>query len=539
MTDLKISIFQFNPKVGGLSYNTEMLLSAISKAKSEGSNLFISSELAICGYLPEDLLLRPDFYKKCQLQLEHFFTIFGITMIIGCPYKDADNNHFNSAFIIRDGRIVGRYDKMLLPNYDVFDEKRYFISGTTPLVFDCCGVNIGVVICEDVWQPLPVKLAKEGGAELICAINSSPYTLKKYQLRLNVTKNRVIESNIPVIYVNQIGGQDNLVFDGASFILNKNAEIVMQMPAFEENLKNINFNKHILIDKAGTGLINHYPDEIDSLYKALVLATKDYVYKNGFKGVLLGLSGGIDSALTLAIAVDALGRDRVMAVMMPSIYTADISIHDSRQMVENIGVKYEEIEINSILEQFKNQLKPVFLGLEEDVTEENLQARIRGTLLMAISNKLGYLVLTTSNKSEAAVGYATLYGDMAGGFAPIKDVLKTQVYKLCKYRNNISSIIPERIILRKPTAELKFNQFDQDSLPEYEILDQIISCLVEKMLSVKDIIQLGFKAEEVNKVAILIKSSEYKRQQAAVGPKVSAMSFNKDWRYPITNDFKF
>lgn len=537
MPNLKISIFQFNPLVGDLVHNTNALLSAISIAKTEGSNLFISSELAICGYSPGDLLLRADFYQKCWAQLERFLTILGITMIIGCPYKEGKRK-FNSVFIIREGKILDRYDKMLLPNYDVFDERRYFTPGKTPLVFQCGGINVGVVICEDMWAAKPIALAKEKNAELICVINSSPFSIQKHKARLKIAKKRVIENKIPLIYINQVGGQDELVFDGASFMLNKDAKVIMQLPVFSDGLLHLN-ESVFSAAKESSELANSYPNGNELLYKALVLATKDYVEKNGFKGIALGLSGGIDSALTLAIAVDALGKDRVMAIMMQSIYTADISMQDSREIAQNFGIKYEEIEINSIFNQFKSQLKPIFSGLKEDVTEENLQARIRGTLLMAISNKLGYLVLTTGNKSEVATGYATLYGDMVGGFAPIKDVLKTQVYQLSVYRNSISPVIPKRIITRPPSAELRENQLDCDSLPEYAVLDQVITYLVEKMLSVEDIIKLGFKADEVRKIADLLKSSEYKRQQSAIGPKVSYVPFNKGWRYPITNAFKF
>ena len=529
---IKIAAYQFNPIVGGLSTNTDRLMSAIHTAKANCADLFITSELSICGYPPEDLLYRNSFYTECFKMLERFKSIYGITMLIGCPYTE-NGLIYNSVFAISDGEIIGRYDKQCLPNYGVFDEQRYFRAGDKPLILQIKNTKVGVIVCEDMWHKDPSLLYKD--VDLLCVLNASPFERNKHQERLNLARQRVIDIAVPLIYVNQTGGQDELVFDGASFAINHDGAIAMQLPEFEEKLSYVEYNS----GKLSLGEIATYHNDIESIYQALVLGVRDYIDKNGFKGVVLGLSGGIDSALTLAIAVDALGYDRVMAIMMPSKYTADISISDSRDMVNRLQVRYEEIVINPIFEKFQNSLQNIFSGHDSDTTEENLQARIRGTLLMAISNKFGFLVLTTGNKSEMTTGYATLYGDMAGGYAVLKDVLKTDVYRLSNYRNSISEIIPQRIITRAPSAELRENQTDQDSLPDYDILDAIIHKMVECSESSSDIIQSGFDEVTVNKVAYLLKANEYKRRQAAIGPKISNKAYAKDWRYPITNKFKF
>ena len=453
-------------------------------------------------------------------------------MLIGAPCQDNGKN-YNSVFVIADGEILHRYDKQYLPNYGVFDEKRYFSSGDKPLVLDIQNTKVGIIICEDMWYKEPTYLSKN--ADIICVINASPFEINKHQQRLSTAKQRVSEINVPLVYINQFGGQDELIFDGASFALNSDGLIAMQLPAYQEKLAYLEFNNH----KLTSSEVASYPNEIASIYEALVLGVKDYINKNGFKGVVLGLSGGIDSALTLAIAVDALGCDKVMAIMMPSNYTADISINDSRDMIKRLNVRYDEIAINTVFDQFQTALSDIFKNLPEDTTEENLQARVRGTMLMAISNKLGFLVLTTSNKSEMATGYGTLYGDMAGGYAVLKDVLKTNVYRLSHYRNSISEVIPNRIITRAPSAELRENQTDQDSLPEYTVLDNIIHLIVECGMSTHSIIKRGFDVSTVLMVANLLKINEYKRRQSAIGPKVSRVSFAKDWRYPVTNKFKF
>ena len=532
---IKIALYQMNSCVGDLIGNTNKLIQQITEAKSSGADLFLAPELAISGYPPEDLLLRKDFYVRCIHELDRVLAIDGITMVIGCPHRSGDEN-FNSLYVLRDGNILGRYDKMTLPNYGVFDECRYFTPGICSLVIPINGVNCGFIICEDLWDTIPAEEACQNGAEIIIAINSSPFDCTKHEERQLVAKYRVEENQVPLIYVNQVGGQDELVFDGASFALNKVGELVYQAPAFVEELSYVNFQAG---DIATTGNLVKYPDNSARLYQALVLALRDYVEKNSFPSVILGLSGGIDSALTLAIAVDALGATRVTAVMMPSVYTAGISVDDSREMIDRLGAHYHEIEITPLMVGFQHALQPIFGDLAEDTTEENIQARIRGMLLMALSNKFGALVVTTGNKSEMTTGYATLYGDMAGGFALLKDLPKTKVFELAKWRNLTSEIIPERIITRPPSAELRANQCDQDSLPEYEVLDAIMYELLENKLSVKDIIAQGFAAESVEKIARLLKLNEYKRRQAAVGPKLTKTGFTRDWRFPNTNKFTF
>lgn len=573
MPNIKIALHQFNASVGDIDANIQKILTSIMIAKNEGCDLFVTSELAITGYPPQDLLFRDGFYNSQQKALEKLFTVNDITIVCGvyfCPKDDYiadDIDHgymqnqydriskiYNSAMVIRDGQILQRYDKRLLPNYEVFDECRYFYPGAKSIVFDCNGVKIGIVICEDMWHQGPIKAAVHSGAEIICILNASPYDCKKHKKRLESAKKRVLENNLPLVYVNQVGGQDELIFDGASFALDNKASLVLQVPAFEEKIGYINYSDLIDGDacrrdgedpdeNVKDNGISCYPDKIPGMYNALVLALKDYVNKNGFKGVVLGLSGGVDSALTLAIAFDALGADRVMAVMMPSKYTADISNIDAREMVDILKVKSTVIPIENIFTTFKNELNETLSNVSEvnanDTTFENLQARSRGVILMAISNRLGYLVVTTGNKSEMATGYATLYGDMAGGFAILKDVTKTNVYALSWYRNSKSYIIPERIITRAPSAELRENQTDQDLLPEYAVLDKILDMLVEDNLSVDEIIKCGFKMEDVVLVGHLLKISEHKRSQAAIGPKVTTRSFGQDWRMPISNKFKF
>lgn len=532
---MKIAAFQFNSIIGDIKANADCLLNAIIDAKSNNADLFLCPELALCGYPPEDLLYRQNFAKTIESELQKFFIIGGITLIIPLPYYFQDTI-YNSVVIIRDGEIIGRYYKHNLPNYGVFDDKRYFIAGDNVCVFMCQGIKVGLIICEDVWFSEPALQAKLNGAELLCVINASPFEEYKYEERLNTVRQRVLETHMPILYVNSVGAQDEIIYDGASFMLDIDGDLCYQALAFKQTLDYIDYVHNKLI----TAPIERYPNYEKRIYNALVLAVTDYVHKNGFKGIVLGLSGGIDSALTLAIAVDALGAQNVTAVMMPSVYTDKISIEDSREMVRRLSVNgYHEIPITPIFEQFKHGLANIFAGLASDTTEENLQARTRGALLMAISNKFGYLVLTTGNKSEMATGYATLYGDMAGGFAVLKDVLKTSVYRLSKWRNSLSAIIPERIITRLPSAELRPNQIDQDSLPKYEILDEIIRGLVDENISTDSLIDKGFSATDVLKTAKLLESNEYKRKQAAVGPKLTSRSFGKDWRYPITHKFNY
>jgi NAD+ synthetase len=536
---MKIALAQLNPKVGDLAGNFDLILAAIADARAQGADIIVTPELALSGYPPEDLLLRPSFLKQCQRLIGRIIDeVDDITVVIGHPHA-AGGERFNAASVIRDGKVLGRYEKMLLPNDEVFDEVRYFTPGYAPLVFEQQTpdgvVNVGVVICEDIWDIEPASAARDEGAELLLVLNASPYHKAKQQMRRDqVVANRVDETGIPIAYVNMVGGQDELVFDGHSFALNKAADLVAQAPAFVPATLLVDYRDGDL----QFGDVAADLDEVASVYQALVLGVKDYIGKNGFPGVLLGLSGGIDSALTLAIAVDALGADKVHAVMMPSRYTADISVTDSREMIELLGCQYSEIEIWPMYEAFMAGLAPHFAGLPMDASEENLQSRIRGTLLMALSNKSGRLVLTTGNKSEMTTGYATLYGDMAGGFAVLKDVAKTLVYKLSNWRNTQGRVIPERIITRPPSAELRPDQKDQDSLPEYDILDAILALYVEENLSRDEIKARGYAGDDVDKVVRLLRINEYKRRQAPVGPRVTSRAFGKDWRMPITNGYR-
>ena len=528
--NMKLAIAQINCVLGDLSANVAKILRYAEDARLAGVELMLTPELSLCGYPPEDLLLRDGFFHACRKALVDLAaTISGISVIVGHPHEQ-DGKRYNAASLLQDGRIVATYCKRLLPNYSVFDEERYFDHGNEPLMFELSGTRFGINICEDVWAPDAARRAHEAGAEVLLVLNASPYAVNKQESRYETLRRRVSETGMPIVYANMVGGQDELVFDGGSFALDGSGALTAQCTVFEECLSLL----EISADAKPSGKVVALPDEDEGIYRALCLGLKDYIGKNGFPGVLLGLSGGIDSALTLAIAVDALGKDRVHAVMMPSPYTAQISLDDSREMVEVLGVRYDEFPIAPILESYLETLKASFAGLAQDTTEENLQARIRGNLLMALSNKLGSLVLTTGNKSEMSVGYATLYGDMSGGFSVLKDVGKMQVYRLAHYRNKHSRVIPERIITRPPSAELRPDQLDQDSLPPYEVLDAIMECYVEKNLSIPQIIDLGFAEEDVRRVVGLIRISEYKRRQAAVGVRITERSYGKDWRYPIT-----
>jgi len=532
---MQIAVAQLNCMVGDIAGNSAKILAAANDAKSQGASLVVTPELSLCGYPPEDLLLRSDFLQACEIALQKLSaSIVGITAIVGHPHV-VDGNCYNAASVLKNGKIVATYHKHILPNYSVFDEKRYFSSGDEALVFLHEGVNIGVLICADVWEPAPAMAAKLAGAELLIAVNASPFHVEKQFSRIEVLRNRVRETGLGVIYVNMVGGQDELVFDGASFALNSQGMITHQISAYKNALSFVQITNSQPVQTALTPALSVEA----SVYQALTLGLTDYIHKNGFPSVVLGLSGGIDSALTLAIAVDALGADKVHAVMMPSEFTASISVDDAREMAEILGVKYTEIAIKPLYEQYVATLAPQFKNLPNDATEENLQARIRGMLLMAMSNKFGSIVVTTGNKSEMAVGYCTLYGDMAGGFALLKDVPKTLVYRLANYRNTLSHVIPERIITRPPSAELRADQTDQDSLPSYEILDGIMEAYVENDLSHADIIQMGFSPEDVNRVTGLIDRNEYKRRQSPVGVRITHKGFGKDRRYPITVKLDF
>ncbi len=532
---MKIALLQINCTVGDIKGNAAKILDFANQAKAAGASLIITPELALCGYPPEDLLFRDDFNHACEQELVRLAgQVSEITLLIGHPHQ-ANGKLYNAASVIENGKIVATYHKQCLPNYSVFDEERYFDAGDEALVFTHCGTKFGVIICADGWEAAPALKAKQAGAEFLLALNASPYHMDKLETRYEVIAERAKETGLPVAYVNMVGGQDELVFDGASFVLDKNGEVTQQLPSFVEFLDYIE-------------VVNHQPAKAAiapklsleaMVYNALKLGLADYVNKNSFPSVVLGLSGGIDSALTLAIAVDALGAERVKVVLMSSEFTASISVDDAIEMANLVGVKYSQIPIKDLFELFRETLAPEFGALPFNTAEENLQARIRGMLLMALSNKFGSIVLTTGNKSEMAVGYSTLYGDMAGGFSLLKDVPKTLVYKLAEYRNSLSHVIPTRIITRAPSAELRANQTDQDSLPPYEILDAIMQAYVEEDLSRGAIMRLGFSEKDVNRVTNLIDHNEYKRRQAPVGVRITQRGFGKDRRYPITCKLKF
>jgi NAD+ synthase (glutamine-hydrolysing) len=546
---LKLCIAQLNLTVGDLAGNADAIIAASREAYAQGARLIVTPELSICGYPPEDLLLRPVFIDACNEAVarvaRELADLKGLHVIVGHP-RGGDTRgksvsvqrRHNAASVLCEGRVIETYAKRELPNYQVFDERRYFTPGQGTCVFQVEGVTFGLLICEDAWFEEPARLAKESGAQALIVINASPWHIGKGAER---------EAQM---YAHGVGGQDEIVFEGRSFVLNADGSIAGRAPSFRDLpwfIEQKGPSAHIgsaspAIEFIAT--IDPERDELRDLWDALVLGVRDYIGKNGFPGTLLGLSGGIDSALVLAVAVDALGKDKVRAVMMPSPYTADISWIDAREMAARMGVRYDEISIKPEFEAFKASLANEFKGLPEDATEENIQARVRGTMLMALSNKFGSIVLTTGNKSEMATGYCTLYGDMAGGFAVIKDVAKTTVFKLAKWRNEndpygtCANPIPERIITRPPSAELRPDQKDQDSLPPYEILDAILERYMENDQSIDRIVAAGYAQADVERVTRLIKINEYKRRQAPVGIRVTHRSFGKDWRYPITSKFR-
>ncbi|MBW8370602.1 MAG: NAD+ synthase [Thiobacillus sp.] len=531
---MKLGVAQLNLTVGDISGNAAKLLAAANESHAAGAALLLTPEMSICGYPAEDLVLRRDFAAACAAAVEKLAAEAppALALIVGYP-EHSDDGLFNTAALLRGGKVETVYRKHHLPNHSVFDEQRVFDSGNAACVFACGGVNFGLNFCGDIWEEGPATRAMEAGADWLLVPNASPYHLNKERERVAVARSRLAEAGLPIVYANMVGGQDELVFDGASFAMNADGDVVAQCPAWQEGLFYFD-----LVGDTCIGPQHALPDEDAAVYDALVLAVRDYVGKNGFKGAHLGLSGGIDSALTLAIAADAIGADRVHAVLMPSDYTAGISVEDSRDMVKRLGVRYSEIAIRPIYEAFVGQLGGEFAGLAADTTEENLQARTRGTLLMALSNKFGTLVLTTGNKSEMGTGYATLYGDMAGGFAVLKDVAKTRVYRLANYRNSVAQVIPQRIIDRPPSAELRPDQTDQDSLPPYDILDAILAAYVERDLSARDIVAQGYDAATVKKVIRLVDLAEYKRRQAPPGPRITPRNFGKDRRYPITSKYR-
>ncbi len=527
---MKLAIAQMNCILGDLRENSAKILQYAAQAKSQGVLLMLTPELSLCGYPPEDLLLREGFYQACSAALDELAKkISGIAVLVGHPYQ-SEGKRYNAASLLRDGKVAMTYCKHDLPNYAVFDEERYFDRGSEPCMFELGGLKFGVNICADVWEPEAARRASAAGAQVLLVMNASPFAIAKQERRYSTVRDRIAETGMAVVYANLVGGQDELIFDGGSFAMDNRGDITHQSEQFIEHLSVLE------IDGDGQPRVEQIPllSTEAGVYRALCLGVKDYIEKNRFPGVLLGLSGGIDSALTLAIAVDALGVDKVHAVMMPSPYTAQISLDDSREMARILGVRYDELSIASAFENYVSILSVPFAGCATDATEENLQARIRGTLLMAMSNKFGGLVLTTGNKSEMSVGYATLYGDMAGGFAVLKDVSKTLVYSLSRYRNSLGYVIPERIITRPPSAELRPDQTDQDSLPPYDVLDGIVECYMEQNMPIPGIIARGFPEADVRRVVRLMRLSEYKRRQSAVGIRITERSYGKDWRYPIT-----
>ena len=528
---MQLALAQLDQMVGDLAANARGILAAAAEAERAGATLIVTPELSLCGYPPEDLLLRPAFLEACAAELTALAAqVTRTTVLVGFPELDA-GRRYNAVAVVREGRVHQVYRKQFLPNYTVFDEERYFTPGQAPCVFDHEGIACGLIICEDVWFPEPAARAKAAGAQLLLVPNGSPYHTRQHVLRREQVDARARECGLPVVYVNRVGGQDELVFDGASFVVDAAGVLAQQVPAWHETVAIARFDGSA--PRPARGSLD--PALEPHVYEALVMGVRDYVGKNRFPGVLLGLSGGVDSALTLAVAVDALGPGRVRALMLPSPYNAPISLADAREMAGIVGVRYDEIPIEPVFAAFLKALAPEFGDLPPDATEENIQARIRGTLLMALSNKFGSIVLTTGNKSEMAVGYATLYGDMAGGFGVLKDIPKTLVYRLCHYRNNLGRVIPERIITRPPSAELRPDQTDQDSLPPYDVLDGILEAYVEHDRSPGEIVAMGYPADAVAKVVRLIKISEYKRRQSAVGIRITPRGFGKDWRYPITS----
>jgi NAD+ synthase (glutamine-hydrolysing) len=559
---MKIAIAQINATVGDLTGNVARIIEFAARAQGEGANLMVTPELALCGYPPEDLLLREDFLAACDQALLDLAARAGnLTLVVGHP-RVSDGKRYNSASVIRGGKVAGIYDKQRLPNYTVFDEERYFEPGGTPCVFGIDGVRFGVNICEDAWgargpatarargelsgervginicadswNATAPRAAREAGANVLLVLNASPYHMDKQRVRYDVMRERVADNGMALVYANLVGGQDELVFDGGSFVLNRDGVLTHQLPLFREALGLVTLTD----GDPQAGEIAAPLSQDAEVYGALITGVHDYINKNGFPGALIGLSGGIDSALTLAVAVDALGAERVRAVMMPSQYTAGMSVADALAEAKALNVRYTEIPIKPLFDAFLKSLSGEFKGLDADATEENLQSRIRGTLLMALSNKTGALVLTTGNKSEMGTGYATLYGDMAGGFAVLKDINKQLVYRLAHYRNSISPVIPRRVIERAPSAELRPDQTDQDSLPPYPVLDAIMEAYVEGDASPREIVAHGYAVADVERVVRLVRGSEYKRRQSPVGVRITPRGFGKDWRFPITNKFR-
>lgn len=540
--NLKIAMAQLNFLVGDVEGNAKQIIQTAIQARDEyDADIVVFSELSITGYPLEDLLFRPRILHLIEHAIENIKQqVKDIYILFGTPTKHAERL-YNSALLVYNSEVIANYHKHCLPNYDVFDEKRYFVAGENPCVVTIKGVQVGITICEDIWYTQPIQKSVAAGAQLIINLNASPYRVAKNVERAQVLQQRILEQQVPIVYLNQVGGQDELVFDGESICLNKKGELCLQAPAFEEGVFCVDYSSNqqdiVKSEYMYTSLNEHA-----SVYQAIVLGVKDYVLKNNFKTVVLGLSGGIDSALTLTIAVDALGAENVYAIMMPFEYTSDISIEDARKMVNLLDVAYDEVPIEKAFNAIDSSLAGIFSDISADagvdVTAQNIQSRIRGLFLMAVSNKTGRMLLTTGNKSEMSVGYATLYGDMAGGFAPLKDVSKTLVYDLARHRNEISAVIPERVITRAPSAELAPDQVDEDSLPAYEVLDPILEKFVEQDLTVEQIVADGFDEQVVKRVANMVLRNEYKRRQTPPGVRITSRAFGKDRRYPITSGYK-
>jgi NAD+ synthase (glutamine-hydrolysing) len=538
MRGMKAVIAQLNLTVGDLKGNAAKILDAAKSAANVNADLLLTPELSICSYQPEDLLLRPSFIAACKSEVETLAKAIALlspalVAVIGLPWREA-GALYNAAAVLRGGEIIAVYKKMDLPNYSVFDDKRYFTQGTSPVVVDVAGVKVGVLICEDIWFARAGDAARAAGAQVLAVINGSPFDTSHLADRERVVKQRAHELGLPVLFCNLVGGQDEIVYDGQSFVTDVKGDVCQRLPGFVEATAVVAFEAA----QPRPVRFNSPQGETADVYAALVLAVKDYINKNRFPGIVLGLSGGIDSAVVLAIAVDALGRDRVRCVMLPSKFNASISLEDARWMAGTQGVRYDEIPIEPVYEVFAAALADQWKGYPVDASEENLQSRIRGTMLMGISNKTGNLVLTTGNKSEMTTGYATLYGDMAGGFGVLRDCDKELVYALANYRNSLGRVIPERVITRAPSAELRHDQKDQDSLPEYPVLDKIMALYVEENLSAAEIVAQGLPKEAVDKVVRLLRINEYKRRQAPVGPRVTPRAYGRDWRYPITNGWR-